>query len=777
MSKNHLKEMIYAGIRAGICMDAYSKIFKEEKKMKKMLALLLAAVMVVSLAACGGNNATPSTTAAPAETQAPAETAAPAGDVYTGPDWAAIDAMDYDEASDVLYDWNLGEFWEHYQVAKEEVEDLDLRMALMAIAEAKLMESGSFIPVQTQGGNYALSRVVPRTISTVLWGIDEDRWNYAMVTNEIITAEDRNALIALWGEAADADAWRESAKAFLDEKGYTLNDTYNFLSSFELVTWDVIATSNQSDSYFIAPTYTPLLEYDAKNVQQPAAAESYEVSEDGLTYTFHIREGMKWVDQQGRVIDDVTADDWVASMQHLIDNNDGLGYLMTSTDGCGIKNYDAYMNGEITDFSEVGVKAVDDYTLVYTLEKPFPAFTTMMGYGCFAPLNRDFYKSQGGTFSTEGDEYTPGNYGTSPSTIAYCGAYLVTNFTAKNVTSYAANPEYWDPDAIISAKTNIYFNDGTDPLRPYTETKNGTVAGAGLNSSALELAKTEMPEGMDKTYFDLYCYIAAGNATTYCGWMNLHRGTWTNYNDTSVGVSPQTDADKLRTRDAMSNQNFRLALAMAFDRGAFQSVSVGEELKLTSIRNSYTPATFLKLNADVTVDINGTATTFPAGTYFGEIEQAQLNADGVPFQVWDPEGDGGAGSGDGFDGWYHPEEAVAFLDKAIEELGQIGVEVSAENPIYVDAPMQAYSEAGTKQLQAFKQSIEGVLGGKVIVNLVAFEDSTAASNAYYRINTGDEANYDIAPSSSGWGPDYGDAQSYLDTLQPYGYMTKSIGLY
>lgn len=746
--------------------------------MKKTLALMLVLAMVLSMFAGCGKNEEPSTsTTAPASVEtAPAGTESN-GDSYTGPDWDAIDAMDYDSASDALYDWNLGEFWEYYQVAKEEVEDLDVRAALMAIAEAKLMESGSFIPVQTQGGNYALSRVVPRTISTVLWGIDEDRWNYAMVTNEIITAEDRNELIALWGEAADADAWRESAKAFLDEKGYTLNDTYNFLSGYELVTWDVIATSNQSDSYFIAATYTPLLEYDAKNVQQPAAAESYEVSEDGLTYTFHIRQGMKWVDQQGRVIGDVTADDWVASMEHVADNNDALGYLMSADGGCGIKNYDAYINGETTDFSEVGVQAVDDYTLVYTLEAPFPAFVTMMGYGCFAPLNRDFYKSQGGTFSADGDEYTAGNYGTSPSTIAYCGPYLVTNFTAKNVTSYAANPEYWDPDAIVSAKTNIYFNDGTDPLRPYTETKNGTVAGAGLNASAVELAKTEMPEGQDKTYFDLYCYIAAGNSTTYCGWMNLHRGTWTNYNDTSVGVSPQTDADILRTREAMANQNFRLALAMAFDRGAFLSVSVGEELKYTSIRNSYTPATFLKLNADVTVDINGTATTFPAGTYFGEIEQAQLDADGIAFKVWDPEGDGGAGSGDGFDGWYNPDEAVAHLEKAIEELGQIGVEVSTENPIYVDAPMGAYEEAKVKQLNAFKQSVEGVLGGKVIVNLVSFDDSTALTNSYYRINSGSEANYDIAPSSSGWGPDYGDAQSYLDTLQPYGYMTKSIGLY
>ena len=85
--------------------------------MKKTLALLLALTMVLSMAACGGNNSTATTAAA---TTAPAENAPAATDAadgYTGPDWAAIDAMDADEASDAIYDWNLGEFNTVYQDA------------------------------------------------------------------------------------------------------------------------------------------------------------------------------------------------------------------------------------------------------------------------------------------------------------------------------------------------------------------------------------------------------------------------------------------------------------------------------------------------------------------------------------------------------------------------------------------------------------------------------------------------------------------------------------
>ena len=747
------------------------------KKFTKLMAMLLVLTMMLSLVACAGNEK-PVETTAPATEPAPTEEVTePAGDVYTGPDWAAIEAMDYDEASDALYEWNLGEFNAAYQDAKSEIADLDLRLAKMAIAEAKLMESGVFIPVYGDGGAYAMNRAVPRTVTTTSWGLDEYRWYTALVTNELITSEDRDALTGLWGESADADSWFAAAKAFLADHGYTLTDTWNVANGYEIATWDCIASSYTSDAYFIAPTYSPLLEYDAKNVQQPALAESVDVNDDGTVYTFHLRQGVKWVDQQGRELAEVTADDWVASMAHLIDNTDALGYLMTSSDGCGIKNFDAYLNGEVTDFAEVGVKAIDDYTLEYTLEAPFPAFLSMMGYGCFAPLNRAFYKAQGGTFSVDGEEYTSGNYGTSPANIAYCGAYLVKNFTEKNVTSYVANPSYWNAEAVNTPNINFYFNDGSDPLRTYNEAKEGTIAGCPFNSSALVLAKEEKPEGADKTYFDLYSYTTTNSATTYCGWVNVHRGTWANYNDNTVGVSTQTEEEQVRTRSALNNQNFRLAMAMAFDRGAFNSTIVGEELKYASLKNSYVTGTFGKTAGEVTVDINGVATTFPAGTYFGVIEQAQLDADGVPLKVWDPEADGGAGSGDGFDGWFNADNAAAFLEKAVAELAQIGVEVSAEKPIHIDVPFGAYSESVTNRMNAYKKSIEKYTGGKVVVDLVSFADSTSFSYSYYRTSNGAEANYDITPGTSGWGPDYGDAQSFLDTIQPYGYMTKNIGLY
>ena len=755
--------------------------------MRKFLSLLLALTMLFSLVACGddttpvednnddnnvvANNGEETPAGADADTDADTDADADNNEASADYlDFTALAEMDKEEADEIVYDYVLGEYAAAYADAKEETGDL--RMAKMALAEAKLLESGAFLPVQTSGGAFTMSRVVPRTnAATTLWGLDEYRYHTLLVTNELISAADRTECIALWSAAESAEDYRTKVKEFLTGKGYTFTDTYTSSNGYAINIWDTIATSYTSDSMFVAGTYDNLLEYDAKGVQQPGLAESYEVSDDGLTYTFHIRKGVKWVDQQGSEIGEVTADDWVASMEHLLDNFDALGYLMSADGGCGLVGFDDYLAGTAT-FEDVGVKAIDDYTLQYTLINPFPPFPTMLGYACFAPLNRDFYKAQGGTFGAEGDTYTPGDYGKTPANIAYCGPYLITNYTERNITSYSANPTYWNPDS-INIKTLVYtYNDGSDVTRAYEEAKAGTIAGAGIAGPNLESAKVDKLDGDTETIFEKYAYVSDGAGTTYCGWMNVNRGTWANWDDPTVGVSPKNEEEQLRTKQAMALKEFRLAFLTAFDRGAYNACSVGEELKYNRLRNSYVPGTFQFLASDVTVDVNGTSTTFPAGTSFGKIEQAQLDADGVDITVWNDE----TASGDGFDGWYNPDFAKAQLEIAIQKLAEQGVEVSADKPIYVDYPYETDAEIAVNQANSLKQSVEAALEGKVIVNLVAMADSAEMESATYRFSTGAEANFDLS-TGSGWGPDYGDAQTYLDTIQAYGYMAKNIGLF
>lgn len=718
--------------------------------MKKLLAMMLAVAMVLSMVMVGSVSS--SKVVAMSDL----------GD--------AIDQLteDYDENSATLYDYVLGDFYAAYEEAKS-IDDASEAWTKMAIAEAKLLEAGVMLPTTTRGGNYAISRIAPGTVTPILYGNDKDRFQNYLIATEFIKAEDRAEMKAHYNEVKGTGTYLEWAKDYLTEKGYTLTDVYGYPSyTADPKTWDYFATSRAADSEAIVNGLEMLLEYDVEGVQQPALATGYTVSDDGLTYTFTIREGAVWVDSQGRKVADVKADDFVAGFQHMLDAQGGLEFLVSGV----VKNAAEYISGEITDFEEVGVKAPDDRTLVYTLEAPCRYFVTMLGYNPFAPMSREYYTSQGGQF---GQDYDPSaetyTYGTSPNNIAYVGPYVVTNFTSENTIVFQANESYWNADNINIHTINWIFNDGTDVTKAYTDCKNGIVSGVGLNTTTVELAKEDK-------LFDDYAYVSSTDATSYMAFLNIYREAYANVNDESTVVSTKTDEQKDATAVAMLSQNFRLALCTSVDRAAYNAQRVGEELKMNNLRNSYTPGNFVTLTEDVTVDINGEATTFPAGTNYGAIMQAQMTADGYPMKVYDPAADDGAGSSDTFDGWYNPEAAKAYMDAAVAELAELGYEVTPENPIVVDYPYASNSEIYVNTAMALKKSVEDALGGLVEINLISCVDYNEWYYAGYYTDFGYEANYEIY-DLSGWGPDYGDPSSYLDTFLPdyAGYMIKCIGIY
>lgn len=745
------------------------------KNRKKILAVLLAGTMVAgSMTACGSkNNDTPPTDTTqntpPSETTATNETSNDTSSETSQGDAVDLAAMEYDERSSYLYEKNLGEFYSLYMDAKAEVDNLSKRYAMMAIAEAKLLESGVVIPQTTLGGTYGMTRIAPRSITTTMWGNDDYRFHNAIITEDLIKVEDQNEMKEKWAELKGTGTYEEWAKSYLEEKGYTLIDEYKFNNySSDPTTWDILASSRTSDSYAVLNTYDGLMEYDMENIHQPALATSYDVSDDGLTYTFHLREGVDWVDSQGRKVAEVKADDWVAGLQHAIDTQSGLGDLIAGI----IDNASEYITGEITDFGEVGVKAIDDHTLEYTLETPCPYFTSMVSYNLFAPLSRDYYTSQGGKFGMDFDssaaDYT---YGKSPDNIAYCGPFLITNFTSKNVIAFKANESYWNKDNVNIHSMTWPYEDQSDPTKIYNDVKNGTLTGSGLNSSEVESAKAD---GL----FDDYVYIGSTDGTTYTFFSNIYRTAYANVNDETKVVSTLSDEEKERTNAAMGNADFRLAIAFSIDKAGRQAQRVGEDLKYGRCRNSYVPGTFVTLDEEVTVDINGTATTFAAGTYYGEVLQAQLDADGVPILAFDKNADNGLGSCDGYDGWYNPTNAAAYLEKAIEALAAEGITVDESNPIQIEYPYNSSSEWQTNQANAVKQSIEGALGGKVAIVLAEAKDNNEFNYTAYNTDYGYENNYNIT-DASGWGPDYGDPATYLDTFLPdySGYNTKAIGIF
>ena len=717
-------------------------------KMKKLFALLLAVCMIAALAAC-----------------------APADEENNGPvtyvDPYAQYADDYDKLSQEIYKDVLGEFNTYYTQAKAATSVAE-RYALMAIAEAKLLEAGVFLPLTSQGGNYAISRVAPYTAPNVLWGNDSDRFHNVVVADKPITPADRDTMKAKWNELKGTGTYEAWAESFLVEKGYALKDSYTLGYSSDPQTWDVLATYRAADSEAIVNTYDNLMEYDCEGTLKPALATGYTVSDDGLTYTFTLRPGLKWVDSQGREVADVKADDFVAGLQHLLDAQGGLEGLTFGL----IKNAQEYYAGTVTDFKEVGVEAIDDLTVQYTLCEPTPYFMTMHGYGMFCPMSRSFYESKGGKFgaefNAEAETYV---YGKNPESIAYCGPYIVTNATEKNTIVFKANEKYWNKDNINMKTITWLYNDGEDALKAYNDCMAGTLDGAGLNASAVAAAKAD-------GNFDKLAYTSGTDATAFCGFVNVNRTAMANYTDNTTAASPKTAEQAARAKGALYNVHFRRAMLFALDRGAHNAQTVGEDLKYASVINSYTPGNFVNLPEDVTVKINGTDKTYAAGTYYGQIMQDQIDADGVKIKVWDPTAEAGAGSSAGFDGWYSVENAKAEMAMAVEELKAQGLEISKENPIYIDLPMFTGSETYKNRAQAFKQSVEASLDGMIIFNLTECPKSGDWYDAAYYPETGADMNYDIA-DVSGWGPDWGDPNSYLDTMlgDYMGSMAKNLGIF
>lgn len=731
------------------------------KNLKRVLCALLALVMVLGFVGCK-NNGDDKTTPAPNNTNKPAESEVPATTVPTTP----LPTGDYNAMSAAIYDAQLGAFNTLYQAAKEE-QNVSKRYALMAQAEAKLLEAAVLIPGTTNGGNYGLSRVAKRSASTVLWGNDSDRFHNVLITTELISAEDQTHLKAMWNEVRGTGTYSQKATDYLKEKGYTLKDTYNMGYASDPKTWDALATSRSADSEAIVNTYDGLVEYDNENEIKPALAESWEVSEDGKTYTFHIRQGAKWVDAQGREVADVKADDFVAGMQHMLDAGGGLEYLVENI----IVNALEYNTGDVTDFAEVGVKATDDNTVVYTLCRPTSYFITMLGYNVFAPMSRTYFESKGGVFGK--DDYKAAvdagtmKYGQTVNDIAYCGPYTVTNYTAENTIVFEANPTYWNKDNITIKTLTWKFNDGKDPTKAYEDTKAGTLDGCGLSSASLEACKAD-------GNFEKYCTVSDTDATSFVLFLNLNRNAYANFNDETKAVSTMTDDQKKRTDAAMLNVHFRRAIGMGLDIATYNGQVVGEELKLNSVRNSYTPGNFVALEEDVTVEINGESKTFAKGTYYGEIMQAQIDADGVKIKVWDAENQ----TSDGFAGWHNPANAYEELQMAIEELKEFDIEISKDNPIVMDLPYYSGADIYTNRAQTLKQSVEEALQGCVVVNLVSCADAQEWYYAGYYTESGKDANYTLY-DVSGWGPDYGDPATYLDTMlgDGAGYMAKCLGLF
>ncbi|WP_053092708.1 peptide ABC transporter substrate-binding protein [Streptococcus oralis] len=502
------------------------------------------------------------------------------------------------------------------------------------------------------------------------------------------------------------------------EKKADAPKTFSYVYAMDPSSLDYSVTSKSSTSDVIANVVDGLLENDKYGNLIPSLAEDWSVSKDGLTYTYKLRKGVKWYTSDGEEYAEVKAKDFVTGLKHAADGkSDGLSLIQDS-----IKGLAEYVNGESNDFSTVGVKAVDDYTVEYTLNKPESFWNSKVTTATMLPVNEEFLNSKGSDYGAP-----------TPSGILYNGPYFLKSLTSKSVIEYEKNPNYWDKDNVKIDNIKLTFYDGSDQeslIRSFTQ---GAYTTARLfpTSSNFESTKQE--------YGDKIVY-SPQEATSYYLTVNVNRQS---YNKTA-----KTDeAQKTSTKEALLNKNFRQALNFALDRHSYTAQLNGEEGANKIIRNSLVPHDYVQVGEKT----------------FGELAQAELVSYGDQWKD--------VALTDGKDTIYSPEKAKAAFAKAKEELQAKGVTF----PIHLDIPVEQTDVIAVQQTNSLKQSIESSLGTEnVIVDVLQMTDNEKMSITS-QAKVPSQKDYDL--NGTGWGPDYQDPATYLNILDAKkGSALKHLGI-
>lgn len=307
-------------------------------------------------------------------------------------------------------------------------------------------------------------------------------------------------------DSGDSSAAKEGETATGGSGG-----TLNMRNTMEPTSLNTLLATYAYDFTPINAMIECLYRDDENDVPQPAGAETVDISDDKLVYTFHLREDATWSNG-----DPVVATDYEFAWQQALNPKVASDYAYMLY---FIHNAEPYFNGEV-EWSEVGVKVIDDYTLEVTLDNPLPYATDLFAFPTLAPINQKFYEEVGAD-----------KYATDAEYFCCNGMYELTEWSHNSQIVFQKREDYWNADAV--GPDEIVYKIITDSQ-------------AGLNSY--------LSREIDYTDLDSGEVVQQAEAAGF-----------------EVGVKPARSSYYLivNTEDEfMSNQNLRLALAYAVDKQA-----------------------------------------------------------------------------------------------------------------------------------------------------------------------------------------------------------------
>ena len=470
------------------------------------------------------------------------------------------------------------------------------------------------------------------------------------------------------GSAADGTAGDDSA-------------TYTVLYARQPATLNYLICSADPDLYHGTHCVDTLVEYDSRGKIREGLATSWEWDADTLTWTFHLRDE-NWVDYTGAVLGPVTAQDFVDALAYLLnpDYASGTASLVTPY-VAGAEDYYNYCvwrnnanNGTVAedgttytidaagtvtltaadgstttcpavDFSSVGVAAVDEHTLTYTLNYDFPGFLSLLNYAPFEP-------AYGPMLAELGDQFC-----TSAETACNCGAFYLAEYTPLESWVMKKNPENYDKDNVYIDTIRYIYNQealisGPEMVRR-GEIDQATISSDILDSwladdTTKDMVSMDRPE-TGKSYFYFFNFLPYAHQ-------------FPNWNTTGVDAQYQPD----NWAKAVNSTNFRKAFLYAINPAVTLAVTAPEGYENYKL-HTITPPSFC-------ADSKG-------------VDYTEC---GALAKVTD-----------------HFNEATAkqYRDAAVQELTAAG----ATFPIKVQYPYNPAVVDWDKQCQVFKQQVEGVL--------------------------------------------------------------------
>ena len=502
--------------------------------------------------------------------------------------------------------------------------------------------------------------------------------------------------------------------------GKSNTDTSTFSSTFSAnpTTFNYLLDYYADNTAIITNLVDGLLENDSYGNLTPALAEDWSVSADGLTYTYKLRKDAKWYTADGEEYAPVKAQDFVTGIKYAADNKGQAMDLIQNS----IKGLNDYVTGATNDFTTVGVKALDDYTVEYTLTRPEPYWNSKTTNSILFPVNEEFLKSKDKEFGT-----------LTPNSILYNGPYLLKDFTSKSSIEYVKNPHYYDHDKVTIEKVKLAYFDGSDQEMTIRNFESGAYTLAGVYPNSSNYAKTK------EKYQDNIVYSLQDKTSWYFNF-NVNRKA---YNHTAK----TTDEQKKSTQTAILNKNFRQAINFGIDRTAYSAQSNGQEAASKTLRNTLVPPTFVQIG-DKT---------------FGEVTASKLVNYGTEWS--------GINLADAQDAYFNKEKAQAKFAEAKKELEAQGVTF----PIHLDVPVDQTNKNAVSGMNSLKQSLETVLGSdNVVVDVQQLSTDDFGNVAFLAPNPA-ARDYDL--NFDGWVGDYQDPSTYLDPFNTEtGFYLKIFGL-